>query len=104
MLTTGRIDEMSKPHPTLCSVEFSGNGAAMADRLTERRVSVLEVVKLLEQVLETTAQVEWLPNRPGDVSRTWADISAARDALGYAPRVSLEEGIPRFARWLREGG
>jgi len=79
-------------------------GFAILNLGAGRRVSVLEIVNLLEQALGTTAQVEWLPNRPGDVSRTWADISAARDALGYAPRVSLEQGIPRFARWLRERG
>ena len=40
----------------------------------------------------------------GDVSRTWADTSAARAALGYAPAVALEEGIARFVDWLREAG
>ena len=79
-------------------------GFAILNLGAGRQVSVLEVVKLLEQALGTTAEVEWLPNRPGDVSRTWADISAARDALGYAPRVSLEEGIRRFACWLSERG
>jgi len=36
----------------------------------------------------------------GDVRRTWADIGAARDALGYAPATTLEEGIARFVEWL----
>jgi nucleoside-diphosphate-sugar epimerase len=36
------------------------------------------------------------------VPRTWADVSAAHEALGYAPRVGFEEGIHRFASWLRE--
>jgi UDP-glucuronate 4-epimerase len=67
-----------------------------------RKVSVLEVVKLLEQVLEVPAEIEWLPRQTGDVSRTWADISAAREALGYAPATSFEEGVRRFATWLKE--
>ncbi len=67
-----------------------------------REVSVLEVVKLLEQALGTTAEVEWHAPQQGDVPRTWADISAARDALGYAPRTPLEVGIPRFVEWLRQ--
>ena len=49
-----------------------------------------------------SAQIEWLPPQTGDVPRTWADISAARQALGYEPRVPFEEGIARFVRWLRE--
>jgi UDP-glucuronate 4-epimerase len=67
-----------------------------------RKVSVLEVVKALERELGLTANIEWLPPQTGDVSRTWADISAAQQALGYEPRVSFEEGIARFVRWLRE--
>jgi UDP-glucuronate 4-epimerase len=59
-------------------------------------------VKLLEQELRTTAEVEWHAPQQGDVPRTWADISAARDALGYAPRTPLEVGIPRFVEWLTE--
>jgi UDP-glucuronate 4-epimerase len=67
-----------------------------------REVSVLEVVKLLEQALGTTAEIEWHAPQRGDVPRTWADISAARDALGYAPRTPLEVGIPRFVEWMTE--
>lgn len=67
-----------------------------------RQVALLDVVKLLEAELGVTARIEWKPVQTGDVSRTWADTTAAREALGYAPRVPLEEGIHRFARWLRE--
>ena len=65
-----------------------------------RQVSVLEVVKLLERELGVPADLEWLPAQTGDVRRTWADIEAARTALGYAPKTSLEEGIGLFAEWL----
>jgi len=67
-----------------------------------RTVSVLEVVRALEQELGVPARIEWLPRQTGDVSRTWADVSAARTALGYEPRVSLQEGIARFVAWLKE--
>jgi UDP-glucuronate 4-epimerase len=67
-----------------------------------RTISVSEVVETLERVLGVRAKIEWLPPQPGDVSRTWADIGAARAALGYQPRVSFEEGVRRFSRWLEE--
>ena len=66
-----------------------------------RTVSVLEVVRSLERELGVAARIEWLPRQTGDVSRTWADISAARAALGYAPATPFEEGISRFVAWLR---
>lgn len=65
-----------------------------------RTVTVLEVVELLERALGKPARIEWLPRQTGDVSRTWADIGAARRHLGYAPRTSLEDGIARFVEWL----
>jgi UDP-glucuronate 4-epimerase len=67
-----------------------------------RQIPLLEVVKRLEAELGVAARIEWLPAQTGDVPRTWADVSAARAALGYAPSVPFEEGIRRFAAWLRE--
>ena len=67
-----------------------------------RQVALLDVVKLLEAELGVAARIEWLPAQRGDVPRTWADTTAAREALGYAPRVALEEGIRHFARWLED--
>ena len=66
-----------------------------------RTVSVVEVIAALERALGCKAAIDWLPRQPGDVSRTWSDSSAARAALGYAPQVTLEDGIARFAQWLR---
>jgi UDP-glucuronate 4-epimerase len=67
-----------------------------------RRITVLELVKLLEQELGVQAEIEWLPAQVGDVTRTWADIDAARTALDYSPRVPFEEGLRRFVAWLQE--
>jgi len=66
-----------------------------------RTISVLEVVKHLEEALELSAEIEWLPRQTGDVSRTWADIGAARRALGFEPATPFREGIARFVQWLR---
>ena len=44
------------------------------------------------------------PAQPGDVSRTYADISLAHSEIGYEPRVSLTEGLQRFVAWFREYG
>jgi len=67
-----------------------------------RTVSILEFVNALEKELGVVAKREYLPRQAGDVSMTSADITAAGEALGYKPKISLEEGIARFVRWLRE--
>jgi UDP-glucuronate 4-epimerase len=48
------------------------------------------------------ADIEWKPEQPGDVKRTWAEVSRARELLGYQPVVDLKEGVRRFVRWMRE--
>ena len=65
-----------------------------------RKVTVLEIIELLEKTLKVPAEIEWLPAQVGDVRRTWSDNRAAREALGFEPQVSIEEGIARFAEWL----
>lgn len=67
-----------------------------------RPVTVLDVVRQLERSLGVSARIEWSPPQPGDVSKTWADIGLAQELLDYQPRVSIDEGIDRFANWLRD--
>jgi len=76
-------------------------GFAILNLGAGRTVTVLEVVKQLEQTLGVDAEIEWRPRETGDVTRTLADVSAARAALDWSPRVPFEEGIRRFVAWLR---
>jgi UDP-glucuronate 4-epimerase len=77
-------------------------GFALLNFGAGRTVSVSEVIHTLERVLGVKAKIEWLPAQAGDVSRTWADVGEARRLLGYAPQVSFEEGVRRFAAWLEQ--
>ena len=66
-----------------------------------RTTSLTELVALLEEALGRRAVVERLPEQRGDVPVTCADVSRAREALGWEPRVAVEEGLRRFAAWMR---
>jgi UDP-glucuronate 4-epimerase len=68
-----------------------------------RPVSVLEMVRKLEEVLGIKAKLKFLPVPPGDVPYTWADVEKARRLLGYEPSAPFEEGLVNFVRWLIEG-
>lgn len=76
-------------------------GFAILNLGAGRTVSLREVIEALEKALGVEARIEHLPPQAGDVSRTWACIGAAREALGYAPGTSFEEGLARFVDWLR---
>jgi UDP-glucuronate 4-epimerase len=65
-----------------------------------RTTSLAELVVLLEGFLGKKARRRWLPDQPGDMSVTYADIGKARRLLGYQPSTSIEEGLRRFAEWF----
>lgn len=66
-----------------------------------RSEHLLTVVDLLERACGRKAVRELLPMQPGDVHKTYADITAITRDLGYAPTTSIEEGVPRFVAWYR---
>ncbi len=66
-----------------------------------RPVETLLFVRMLEQLLGRTAQVELLPPQPGDMFETCADLTRIQEAIGFTPKVTLEEGLRRFAEWFR---
>jgi len=68
-----------------------------------RTIGLGELIGLLERNLGKSARLRHLPEQPGDVKRTHADISKARERLGYAPATPIEEGIGKFCAWLRDG-
>lgn len=62
---------------------------------------LLEVIDILERECGRTAQREMLPMQPGDVPRTFADIEAISQDLGYRPSTGIHEGLPAFVRWFK---
>lgn len=54
-----------------------------------------------ERGTASQAVVQRLPGRPGDVGGTFAEVGAAREGLGWAPAVPLDEGLQRTVEWLR---
>ena len=60
------------------------------------------LIGLLEKAIGKQARIQALPDQPGDVPITYADISKARRELDYRPSVPIEAGIPVFVRWFLE--
>jgi UDP-glucuronate 4-epimerase len=67
-------------------------------------VPLRELISLIEKALGKKAEVEAMPEQPGDVPITYAEISKASRLLGYAPQVGIEEGVERFVRWFLDKG
>ena len=63
---------------------------------------LLEFVELIEKTLNKKAQKKLLPIQPGDVSKTFADITESKKDLKFSPKTKISEGIPKFISWYKE--
>jgi len=65
------------------------------------RFSLNQLVETLNRILGTDIAPEHGPPRPGDVRHSQADVSLARRAIGFQPKVGFEEGLRRTVEWFR---
>jgi nucleoside-diphosphate-sugar epimerase len=59
-----------------------------------------DLISGIAEAMDITPEIEQLPTQPGDVKRTYADISKARELLGYEPDTPIDEGLQKFAEWV----
>jgi UDP-glucuronate 4-epimerase len=64
-------------------------------------ISLLEMIRTIEQALGKQARIEWKPDQPGDVPITCADITKATELLRFAPATPFSTGIRKFVDWYR---
>ena len=64
--------------------------------------SLKEMINTIAKVLDVEPKIKQLPMQPGDVDRTFADISKAKKLIGYEPKTTFEEGIRKFVNWYKE--
>ena len=60
-----------------------------------------ELIEAIEAALGKKAIIQRMPDQPGDVPLTYADIGKARSLLGYNPQTKIAEGLPKFVEWYR---
>lgn len=65
-------------------------------------VTLKEMINTIGEVLEITPNIKELGMQPGDVDRTYADISKAKELLGYEPKTTFKEGIKKFVDWYKK--
>ena len=64
-------------------------------------VSLKEMINIIGQVIGVEPKIKQFPMQPGDVDRTFADISKAKKLIGYNPKTSFKEGIENFVEWYK---
>jgi UDP-glucuronate 4-epimerase len=86
------------------AIDYEGSDYEVINLGESRTVELRELISLIEKELGVAAQIDWQPLQPGDVPQTFADITKARQLLGYNPQTQIEKGIHRFVEWLQRGG
>jgi UDP-glucuronate 4-epimerase len=73
--------------------EIINLGGSVANTLSQ-------LISGIEEILGKKAVIHYLPDQPGDVPLTFADVSKAKDLLGYTPATPLLEGLRRYVDWV----
>ncbi len=66
-----------------------------------RAENLLDFVGVLEKAVGKKAEMDLQPLQLGDVPETFADIETSKRDLGYEPKTSIAEGIPKFVEWYK---
>lgn len=69
---------------------------------SDRPMVLMDALKLIERLVGKKANIDFQPFHKADIHATWADISAAREKLGWEPQVSHEQGIENLVHWYME--
>jgi UDP-glucuronate 4-epimerase len=85
---------------TIAALEYEGPRYDIFNLGESETIQLKELISAIENVLGKQAKVNQLPEQPGDMPLTCADISKARKLLGYNPVTQFSDGLPRFIDWF----
>lgn len=77
------------------------NGYEIYNLGESRPVRLDTLIEEIEKALGKKAIIDRQPTQPGDVTQTYADVTKAREKLGYDPQTEIAVGLARFVKWLR---
>lgn len=92
------IDDIAEA-TTLC---LNLEGYKVFNLGNDRPVELIHVINLIEDSLGKKANICWQPAHPADIYVTWADITEAKEYIGWSPKITIEEGIKKTVKWFIE--
>ena len=85
---------------TMAALDYSGPLYDVFNLGESHTIKLKDLISAIEHALGKQAKIRQLPEQPGDMPLTYADISKARKLLGYNPTTKLSEGLPKFIDWF----
>lgn len=81
------------------AIDYDGKMYEVFNLGESETTELKRLIELIEAALGKKAMIENKPMQPGDVPVTFADVSKARNLLGYDPTTKIDQGIPKFVEW-----
>jgi UDP-glucuronate 4-epimerase len=85
---------------TLAALKYGGPPFDVFNLGESDTIQLKDLIAAIEKTLGKKAKINRLPEQPGDMPLTCADISKARKLLGYNPKTKFEDGLPKFVDWF----
>ena len=85
---------------TMAALKYDGPMFDVFNLGESETIHLKDLIAAIENALGKKAKINRLPEQPGDMPLTCADISKARRLLGYSPKTKFEDGLPRFVDWF----
>jgi UDP-glucuronate 4-epimerase len=85
---------------TMVALKYNGPMFDVFNLGESDTIQLKDLIAAIEKTLGKKAKINLLPEQPGDMALTCADISKARKLLGYDPKTKFEEGLPKFVDWF----
>ncbi len=86
----------------IAAMDYNSSNFEIINLGNHYSIPLKDLVRELESVIGKKAIIEHLPEQPGDVPKTFADISRAAKLLNYHPQTELKEGLEKFVNWFRQ--
>jgi len=83
------------------AMDYTASDYEVVNLGNHRTIGLLDLIRRLETVLDVKAKIDWQDWQPGEMRRTWANIEKAGRIFRYQPATDFDEGLKRFAAWLR---
>ena len=85
---------------TLAALKYGGPMFDVFNLGESDTIQLKDLITAIEQALGKKAKIKRLPEQPGDMPLTCADISKAKKLLGYDPKTKFQDGLPKFVDWF----
>ena len=86
----------------IASLDYKGENYEIFNLGNSKTILLRNLIELVQEVVGKRAIIKFEKEKPGDVLKTFADISKARSSLNYFPRTPISEGLKEFNNWFRK--